>query len=256
MMVPEDSAAAADLADPADSVVLTLQAAEHRAVTWRWWSWRWWIRRRRRGTRRRRWTWRSRRRPRWTPRRTWPPRDRNGNNAFIGNRARGNTNRITGSLFYTFGNSVLNARPFSIDGLEAPKAAYSQNKFGVSAGGPLFIPKLFNFDKITWFFNYTGNLLRNGVDQPSSVPTAAQRTGDLSSVSADHFRSDDGLAVSGQCDSELPHQPDFALGLLNFIPLPNQATPTINQDYRLIYGESEQYPGPQYQAERDGDAEG
>ena len=104
------------------------------------------------------------------------PRDRNGNNAFIGNRARGNTNRITGSRFYTFGNSALNARPFSVSGLDAPKAAYSQNRFGISAGGPLFIPKLFNFEKITWFFNYTGNLIRNGVDQASSLPTAASNT--------------------------------------------------------------------------------
>jgi hypothetical protein len=162
------------------------------------------------------------------------PRDRNGNAAFIGNRTNGNSNRITGSLFYTFGNSVLNAKPFSVDGLEAPKAAYSQNKFGVSAGGPLFIPKLFNFDKITWFFNYTGNLLRSGVDQPSSVPTAAQRTGDFSSVSSIIYDPATGAPFPGNIIPALRISPT-AEGLLNFIPLPNQATGTINQDYRLIY---------------------
>jgi len=56
-----------------------------------------------------------------------------------------------------------------VNGLVAPKAAYSQNRFGISAGGPLFIPHLFSFDKITWFFNYTGNLVHNGVDAPSSL---------------------------------------------------------------------------------------
>ena len=162
------------------------------------------------------------------------PRDRGGNAAFIGNRTNGNTNRITGSLFYTFGNSALNARPFSIDGLEAPKAAYSQNKFGVTAGGPLFIPKWFNFDKITWFFNYTGNLLRNGVDQPSSVPTAAQRTGDLSSVSQIIYDPATGAPFPGNVIPTSRISPT-AQGLLNFIPLPNQATGTINQNYRLIY---------------------
>lgn len=162
-----------------------------------------------------------------------PPRDRNGNAAFIGNR-QGNNNRITGSLFYTFGNSALNARPFSVDGLEAPKAAYSQNRFGVSAGGPLFIPKLFNFDKITWFFNYTGNLLRNGVDQPASVPTLGQRNGDLSSVSATIFDPQTGAPFPNNIIPTSRISP-IAQGLLSFVPLPNQATGTINQDYRLIY---------------------
>ena len=67
------------------------------------------------------------------------PRDRNGNPAFIGNR-NPNNNRITGSIFYTVGNSVLNARPFSVNGLEEPKAAYAQNRYGISAGGPLGFP--------------------------------------------------------------------------------------------------------------------
>ncbi len=161
------------------------------------------------------------------------PRDRNGNQAFIGNRARGNNNRITGSLFYTFANSALNARPFSVNGLEAPKAAYSQNRFGVSAGGPLFIPKLFNFDKITWFVNYTGNLLRNGIDQAYSVPTAAQRLGDFSSVGAAIF---DPLSGAPFANNQIPltRLNSIAQGLLNYIPLPNQAISGINQNFRLI----------------------
>jgi hypothetical protein len=162
-----------------------------------------------------------------------PPRDRNGNAAFIGNRAQGNNNRLTGSIFYTFGNSALNARPFSIDGLSAPKAAYSQNRFGVSAGGPLAIPKLFSFDKITWFFNYTGNLLRNGVDQPSSLPTAAQRAGDLSSVSQMIYDPTTGTPFPGNMIPISRISP-ISLGLLSFVPLPNQPVGTINQDYRLI----------------------
>jgi len=169
-----------------------------------------------------------------------PPRDRNGNAAFIGNRAQGNNNRITGSIFYTFGNSVLNARPFSVDGLTAPKAAYSQNKFGVSAGGPLAIPKLFNFEKITWFFNYTGNLVHNGVDQPSSLPTVAQRSGDLSSVAQTIFDPTTGTPFPGNVIPTSRISP-ISLGLLSFVPLPNQAVGTINQDYRLITANPNNY---------------
>lgn len=161
------------------------------------------------------------------------PRDRNGNNAFIGNRARGNTNRITGSLFYTFGNSDLNARPFSVDGLLAPKAAYSQNKFGVSAGGPLFIPKWFSFDKITWFFNYTGNLVHSGIDTPSSLPTAAERAGNFSSVSSLIYDPLSGAPFPNNVIPTARISP-ISTGLLSFIPLPNQAIGTTNQDFRLI----------------------
>jgi hypothetical protein len=162
------------------------------------------------------------------------PRDRAGNAAFIGNRTNGNSNRITGSLFYTFGNSALNARPFSVSGLDAPKAAYSQNRFGVTAGGPLFIPKLFNFDKITWFFNYTGNVLRNGVDQASSLPTAAERTGNLAGVTSAVIFDPTTLAPFPGNVIPTSRISPIATGLLNFIPLPNQNTGTINQNYRLI----------------------
>ena len=161
------------------------------------------------------------------------PRDRNGNNAFIGNRARGNTNRITGSLFYTFGNSDLNARPFSVDGLLAPKAAYSQNRFGVSAGGPLFIPHWFSFDKITWFFNYTGNLVHSGVDQASSLPTAAQRGGNFTGISSLIYDPQSGAPFPNNVIPTSRLSP-ISLGLLSFVPLPNQAIGTTNQDYRLI----------------------
>jgi hypothetical protein len=192
------------------------------------------------------------------------PRDRNGNNAFIGNRARGNTNRITGSLFYTFGNSDLNARPFSVDGLTAPKAAYSQNKFGVSAGGPLFVPHWFSFDKITWFFNYTGNLVHNGIDTPSSLPNAAERGGDFSGISSVIYDpltgNPDGSGRSPFPGNIIPmaritnpvnpanptmQLPPISLGLLaftpSFIPLPNQAVATTNQDYRLIAANPNNY---------------
>ena len=110
------------------------------------------------------------------------PRDRNGNPAFIGNR-RPNNNRINGSIFYTFGNSALDARPFAVNGIPEQKASFGQNRFGVSAGGPLFIPKLFNFSKVFWFVNYTGVRQRNGIDTALSEPTSAQRLGDFSGIS-------------------------------------------------------------------------
>ena len=64
-----------------------------------------------------------------------------------------------------------------MNGIESTKAAYAQNRFGFSAGGPLFVPKLFSFPKSFWFINYTGNLVRNGDRFGVNEPTAAERGG-------------------------------------------------------------------------------
>jgi hypothetical protein len=161
------------------------------------------------------------------------PRDRNGNPAFIGNR-RPNNNRITGSLFYRVGNSVLNARPFSVNGLEQPKAAYGQNYFGFSAGGPLFFPKLFDLSKINWFLDYNGTRIRNGSDTALSFPTAAQRLGDFSGTGITIY---DPATHSPFPNNRIPAKQlnPIAIGLLNHIPLPNQSVSGVNRNYRYVY---------------------
>ncbi|MDQ1469185.1 MAG: hypothetical protein QOJ99_665 [Bryobacterales bacterium] len=73
------------------------------------------------------------------------------------NRGRGQQWRLSAN--YSFGNSALNARPYSFtapqlsNGQQVPKAAYANNRFGFSVGGPLAIPKLFRSDKTFWFVN-------------------------------------------------------------------------------------------------------
>ncbi|HYL93249.1 MAG TPA: carboxypeptidase-like regulatory domain-containing protein, partial [Alphaproteobacteria bacterium] len=52
-----------------------------------------------------------------------------------GRRGRGfNVNRMHGSIFYTYGGSGLDARPYSLSGQEESKPSYNQNRFGVSIG--------------------------------------------------------------------------------------------------------------------------
>jgi len=55
--------------------------------------------------------------------------------------------QIQGSFFYSLRNSALDAAPFSINGQANTKAAYSQNRFGFTLGGPLEIPKLFSLER-------------------------------------------------------------------------------------------------------------
>ncbi len=161
------------------------------------------------------------------------PRDRNGNPAFIGNR-RPNNNRITGSIFYRFGNSAIDARPFSVNGLLEPKASYAQNYFGFSAGGPLFIPKLFNAEKVFWFINYNGTRLRNGVDQSYTVPTAQERAGNFAGIPGVQLFAPQSGGCSGVSGNVIPTNciSPLAQQMLQYIPLPNQ--PGLTRNYRLV----------------------
>lgn len=87
------------------------------------------------------------------------------------------TNRIHGTAYEYFQNDALNARA-RLDPAKLPPLRY--NQFGVSIGGPILREKLFGF------FAYDG--LRSQVSLTNSingtgrttVPTAAERTGDFS----------------------------------------------------------------------------
>jgi len=157
------------------------------------------------------------------------------------NRGRGQQWRLSAN--YSFGNSALNARPYSFtapqlsNGETVPKAAYANNRFGFSVGGPLAIPKLFRSDKTFWFVNYTGQRTRNGIDRISTVPGSLVRAGDFSGLvnTAGQpvviYDPTTNLPFAGnQIPSSRINR--AAQGLLGFIPLPN-ALGTRN-NYQLI----------------------
>jgi len=93
--------------------------------------------------------------------------------------SKGGTNDYHGAVFWYHQNSALDARnPFS-----ATKPFKVSNDFGVTAGGPVRIPGLYNGrDKTFFFATYEGARLRRQTLQIISVPPTAWRTGDLSSV--------------------------------------------------------------------------
>ena len=62
---------------------------------------------------------------------------------------------------------------------------YKQNNFGVTVGGPVYIPKLYNGKNKTFFFaSYEGFRNRVGANTGSffSVPTPEMYNGDLSAT--------------------------------------------------------------------------
>nr|ADC36062.1 hypothetical protein [uncultured bacterium 213] len=142
--------------------------------------------------------------------------------------ARGRGNQIRGSVYQSIDTSGLDAGPVALNGQQTRKPDYLQQRFGATLGGPLAIPKVFNAGSRTFFFlNYTGNHSSNPYDQYSTVPTDAERAGDLSALP--HVVIDP-ATQQPFAGNQIPMSElnPAALKLLNLIPSPNQPGTTQN----------------------------
>ncbi len=93
------------------------------------------------------------------------------------------TNHIHGSGWEFLRNKYLNANDFFDNGAGVPRPAFTQNQFGVNLGGPVYIPKIYDGRNKTFFFvDYEGFRLRQGESFSETVPTATERTGNLSAL--------------------------------------------------------------------------
>jgi hypothetical protein len=95
------------------------------------------------------------------------------------------TNSLHGTLWEYLRNKDLNANTFFNNSNGTQRGAFTQNQFGFNVGGPVIIPKLIHGkDKTFFFVDYEGFRLRQGASYTETVPTAAQRTGNLASLAA------------------------------------------------------------------------
>jgi len=88
------------------------------------------------------------------------------------------TNSFHGSAFEFLRNQDLDAKGF----FNSVRPIYKQNNFGVTAGGPIYLPKIYNGKNRTFFFvSYEGFRNRVGAGNGSyySVPPPEFYTGDL-----------------------------------------------------------------------------
>jgi len=102
------------------------------------------------------------------------------------------TNSLHGSAYEYFRNDILNAAdPFS--GINPP---IRWNQFGGTIGGPIRKDKLFAF------FSYEGRRLRTSGSEIATVPTDAERSGDLSGFLGNYICADGSTSASG-CGNQL-----------------------------------------------------
>ncbi len=95
------------------------------------------------------------------------------------------SNELHGTAYEFLRNKVLDANTFFNNEAGVTRPAFTQNQFGFNVGGPVYIPKIYNGkDKTFFFVNYEGYRRRQGQSFTETVPTALERTGDLSGLAA------------------------------------------------------------------------
>jgi hypothetical protein len=150
---------------------------------------------------------------------------------------RAGTDQYHGSTFEYLQNDALNAKVWNFP----TKSPERFNTFGGSLGGPVTVPRLYNGQNRTFFFlDYEGNRKSTSAAEQYDVPSAADRTGNLSD-----------LASTIPVDSANPNCPSNAGCLINPAtgslttgqPFANyQITTPLNQsDLTLL---NEYYPLP------------
>src|SRR6516164_7838293 len=98
------------------------------------------------------------------------------------------TNELHGELYEYLRNAVLNSNdPFNkaheiATGASNTPGAFTQNQFGANAGGPVWIPHVYDGrDKTFWFFSWEAFRLRQGASPVlTTVPSAPELAGDFS----------------------------------------------------------------------------
>lgn len=90
------------------------------------------------------------------------------------------TNELHGNAFEFLRNDVLDARNY-FNPKSQLKPPYRRNQYGVAAGGPIVLPKIYDGKNRSFFFmDYFGMKERKGLTFVNTVPTSANRTGDFS----------------------------------------------------------------------------
>ena len=99
----------------------------------------------------------------------------------FGNNRSGTKSLYTGGLAVVVDNSALDARPYSLSGLESPKNSYNRATGIATIGGPIRIPHLLRHGP-NLFLAYEWTRDSMATTEAGLVPTAAQRSGDLSGI--------------------------------------------------------------------------
>ncbi|MGH9430655.1 MAG: carboxypeptidase regulatory-like domain-containing protein [Terriglobia bacterium] len=155
-------------------------------------------------------------------------------------------NRIRGNLYAEYSNASFDARPYPLNIAQSPQISSHIEQLGVSLGGPLVIPKIYDgSNKTSFFIHYNRQRNREPFDNFATVPTPAEREGDFSQavIPSGPFAGTVPTIYNPQSNPLGPRTAfpgniipatlinPAAKGLLQYIPLPN--LPGSVQNYFL-----------------------
>ncbi|MCC6539899.1 MAG: carboxypeptidase regulatory-like domain-containing protein, partial [Bryobacterales bacterium] len=156
------------------------------------------------------------------------------------------TNQFHGTAYEFLRNKVLDAGNFFNNSANIPRQPFVYNQYGFTAGGPAYIPKLYDGRNRTFFFvSYEGVKVRRSRFFSGTVPTEAMRRGDFNEL-----RTATGQPIliynpfstrqqgAGYVRDLFPGnmipasmRDPVAVNASKYIPLPNQQTPTVARNY-------------------------
>jgi hypothetical protein len=172
-------------------------------------------------------------------------------NQAFGNK-RGNSKSLyNGGLAFAFGNAVLDAKQYSLSGVETPKPAYNRMTAGLTFGGPLRIPHVLPHGP-NLFLAYQWTRNHAAETNSALVPTEEERQGNLSGQSGAILDPATGLPfpdnlvpVSSQAQSLLKLYP---LPNVSGNPLYNYQIPVLNSTHQdLLQTRADKTLGPRDQ---------
>jgi hypothetical protein len=102
------------------------------------------------------------------------------------------TNSLHGTAYIYNQTSAVDANGWFNNSKGVPRPPYHQNQYGVTSGGPVFVPKIVNAkNRVFWFFGWEGMKDSDPANSPletgnpqnfATVPTAAERQGNFSQL--------------------------------------------------------------------------
>ncbi|HEX4277768.1 MAG TPA: carboxypeptidase regulatory-like domain-containing protein [Bryobacteraceae bacterium] len=128
------------------------------------------------------------------------------------------SNQLHGSAFEFIRNNAVDAKNL----FATYKPPYKRNQFGASAGGPVIRDKTFVFG------DFEAAAIRQSSTTLSTLPTAAQRSGQFSSPITDPLT---GQSFPGN-RIPLNRLDPISLQILGYIPLPQTTAATSNYNYQ------------------------
>ncbi|NWF85126.1 MAG: TonB-dependent receptor [Bryobacteraceae bacterium] len=114
------------------------------------------------------------------------------------------TNSLHGTAFEFLRNEKLDAKNF-FDAPDKPKPPFKRNQFGLSLGGPVVLPRIFDGrSKVFFFGDFERGIVRESSTTTSTIPTARMRNGDFGELLAANKRIIDPLTRQPFPDNLIP----------------------------------------------------